>query len=119
MSANPYTKFSKEDLILRDLLAIDRTILANERTFLSYLRTALAMVGGGLSFIKFFDSWLVAVVGWLFIPLGLITFAVGFVRYRRMRAIIRLAEDDGLDAEGPAGKAAGGDPGSISAGMNG
>jgi uncharacterized membrane protein YidH (DUF202 family) len=32
------------ELILRDLLAIDRPILANERTILAYFRTMLALL---------------------------------------------------------------------------
>ena len=40
----PYEKYPKEDLILRDWLAADRTELANERTFLAYIRTALAII---------------------------------------------------------------------------
>ena len=88
MADNPYAKFTREDMILRDFLAIDRTILANERTFLSYIRTALAQFAAGVSLIKFFDSLLLAFVGWVFIPLGMATFLIGLVRYRRMSRII-------------------------------
>ena len=44
--------YSREELILRDHLALDRTRLANERTLLSYLRTALMlMVAGAIELI--------------------------------------------------------------------
>jgi putative membrane protein len=88
MSDSPYSEFSKEDLILRDHLAADRTVLANERTFLAYIRTALTLFISGASFIRFFDSFLLEVVGWIFVPVGLLTFLVGAVRYRRMKNML-------------------------------
>lgn len=33
-------KFNKDEMILRDFLAVDRTLLANERTLLAYIRPA-------------------------------------------------------------------------------
>ncbi len=46
---------AKEDLILRDKLAIERTYLAKERTTLAYVRTGIAMIGVGLFTYKFVD----------------------------------------------------------------
>jgi len=93
----PYTGV-EDQLILRDHLAADRTILANERTFLAYIRTALTLFVAGLSFVHFqeifsshvdiFSSHVVEIIGIIFILLGIATFFVGFVRYRRMRALI-------------------------------
>ncbi len=34
-------KFNKDEMILRDFLAVDRTLLANERTLLAYIRTGV------------------------------------------------------------------------------
>jgi len=65
-----YSKFTNQELILRDYLATDRTILANERTFLAYIRTALSIFAVGISFLKFFDSLLIKIIGWIFIPAG-------------------------------------------------
>lgn len=62
--------FKKDELILRDLLATDRTILANERTFLSYLRTFLSLVVAGCTLIKVPKSNALHIVGCLFIILG-------------------------------------------------
>jgi len=81
---DPYCRFPKEELILRDHLAIDRTVLANERTLLAYVRTALAIFVAGVSFIQFFDSILMAVLGWIFVPIGVFIFVVGFLRYKKM-----------------------------------
>jgi putative membrane protein len=81
---NPYSRFDREKLILRDCLAADRTVLANERTFLAYLRTALTLFVSGVTFIKFLGSVWLAILGWLFIPLGVFVFIYGYHRYRSM-----------------------------------
>ena len=65
-----YICYNREDMILRDHLATDRTVLANERTFLAYLRTALSLIVSGASFIKFSDTPFVQYIGYFFIPLG-------------------------------------------------
>ncbi|WP_299826224.1 DUF202 domain-containing protein [uncultured Pontibacter sp.] len=70
----------KQNLEVRDQLAMERTILANERTLLAYSRTAMALVLAGLSFMKFFEDPLYQGLGALFIPVGLI---IGFIGYRR------------------------------------
>ena len=48
---HPYAAHSHQ-LILRDVLAIDRTRLANERTLLAWLRTALMLLISGVTLIK-------------------------------------------------------------------
>ncbi|NOX37268.1 MAG: DUF202 domain-containing protein [Calditrichaeota bacterium] len=89
MEKNPYQKFKKEELILRDLLAADRTILANERTYLAYIRTALTLFVSGATFIRFFDSVILEVLGWAFVPAAIIVFLVGTKRFREMRQSLR------------------------------
>jgi len=81
----PYSKFSDEEFILRDYLAIDRTILANERTFLAYLRTALTVFIAGVTFINFFDNLLIEIVGWFFVPIGILTFMIGTSRFQKFK----------------------------------
>lgn len=98
MSERPYSKVSKEKLILRDYLAADRTILANERTFLAYIRTALTLFAAGVTFIHFFHSPLMDIIGWAFIPLGVMTFLIGLVRYRKMQHLIRAMKERNLTA---------------------
>ena len=70
----------KEELILRDRLAIDRTRLANERTFLAYFRTSIFFVGTGISIvqIQFFEN--VIHLGWGLISLGPIVLVIGIYR---------------------------------------
>ena len=53
---------TKESIILRDYLALERTKLANERTLLAFTRTSLYMILGGIAFLQLEDlkmiSWL-------------------------------------------------------------
>lgn len=93
MADNPYQKFDKSQLILRDELAIDRTILANERTVLAYARTALALVIAGLTFIHFIQEGYLRAVGFSCIPLGILTGLYGCARFLRMRSLIRQARE--------------------------
>lgn len=90
-----YSKFKKEDLELRDYLAIDRTILANESTFMSYIRTALTFFVVGISFIKFIELKIIEVLGWILIPLGFYMFVIGLRRYMRIKKqIARITLDN-------------------------
>ncbi|WP_242922415.1 DUF202 domain-containing protein [Pontibacter liquoris] len=73
----------KQNIEIRDSLAMERTRLANERTFLAYGRTAMALVISGLTFIKFFEDPLYKVLGALFIPLGLFAGFFGYRKYIR------------------------------------
>lgn len=90
-----YEALGKNNLILRDHLAIDRTVLANERTFLAYTRTALTLFVAGVTFVHFFESFWLTVVGLAFVPAGLATFVVGVLRFRRVKVMIgRLNQDE-------------------------
>ena len=89
MRNNPYARFSENELILRDQLAIDRTILANERTLLSYLRGAVAMVIAGVTFVQFIEFGILRYIGMALVPIGLFTGVFGLSRYRRINRRIR------------------------------
>lgn len=79
----------RAQLILRDVLAIDRTRLANERTLLAWLRTALMMLVSGITLVKLFEGvWIMEVWGMILIPLSLVTAALGTRRYLQTRATI-------------------------------
>ena len=91
MTDNPYERFSKAELILRDQLAIDRTALANERTLLAYARGAMTLVIAGLSFVQFVPFGVLHVAGYFSIPLGILTGLYGLKRFVRMRNMIRSA----------------------------
>lgn len=90
MNESPYTRFDKNDLILRDELAIDRTLLANERTLLAYLRSGMALLIAGVSIIHFSQENWFWVVGIGCIPTGIIISIIGVVRYWRMNKSISL-----------------------------
>ncbi len=98
MATSSYSRFSSEELILRDYLALDRTVLANERTLLSYVRTALAFAGGGVALIQFVESWIGKGLGWVLVPVGAGTFLVGVIRYvqmrRRLNSVAKPAKGD-------------------------
>ncbi len=99
---NPYSRFNRDQLILRDVLAADRTILANERTFLAYIRTALTFFVAGVTFIKFFDHILIEIVGYIFIPLGLIILIIGFIRYIKMYRVLSILHQKEESTDAPA-----------------
>jgi putative membrane protein len=94
-----YADFEREEMILRDFLAADRTMLANERTFLSYTRTALAFVIGGASMIHFLSGILADVGGGALIVAGAIALAVGVQRYRWFRKRISVLSRPPTDPE--------------------
>lgn len=87
----PYAQSSKEELILRDYLAAQRTVLANERTLLAYTRTALTLLIGGVTFIEFFGQVAAHALGWVFLPAAGLTVVVGVLKYRRMKdSLVRI-----------------------------
>ncbi|MDA0660715.1 MAG: DUF202 domain-containing protein [Planctomycetota bacterium] len=88
---NPYQRFEREELILRDELAIDRTRLANERTLLAYLRSGVALILAGVTFIHFAQDRWFRMVGVLCLPAGGIVMLVGVARYRTMNSKITVA----------------------------
>ena len=89
MAENPYEKFDKSELILRDELAIDRTTLANERTLLAYERTALTLIIAGLTFLHFIEAGSLRIVGLIAIPVGVATGLYGVIRFLRMKRMIK------------------------------
>lgn len=84
-----YQSSRKEDLILRDILAIDRTILANERTLLAYLRAAFTLMIAGITFVRFFGYWFIEILGWISIGGGLILAVIGLKRYKKIKSELK------------------------------
>lgn len=81
-----------ETLILRDLLALDRTDLANERTLLTYLRTALMSLISAVTLIKLFpENTAMVILGYALLPLALAVGVVGGLRFRGVRGRIGKA----------------------------
>lgn len=92
-AARPSYAIRGNQLILRDVLAIDRTRLANERTLLAWLRTALMLFVTGVTLIKLFEGVLaIELLGILLLPTGLLAAGYGLHRYLRTRALIGATE---------------------------
>lgn len=89
MSDDLYGRFGREELILRDELAIDRTLLANERTLLAYLRSSVALVIGGLTIYHFSTTTWFTWLGLACLPAGVVSAWIGTARYRKMDRAIR------------------------------
>jgi len=86
MNDDPYTRFKKEELILRDYLAADRTVLANERTLMAYIRTSVALAAAGGALIHFLGSLVTNIAGGLLFALAVVILGVGlhrFIYYKR------------------------------------
>lgn len=76
--------FNKQEMILRDFLAADRTLLANERTLLAYIRTSIGLLAIAISLIKLFDTNITYVLGIVFILLSSIPVVTGIYRYKKI-----------------------------------
>lgn len=81
---------SKDNMVLRDFLALDRTIMANERTFLAWFRTAISLIAGGLAIIKFSEDLIFLISGVILIGMGFVIGLIGTIRYIRIHK--RLAK---------------------------
>ncbi|MFW6370396.1 MAG: DUF202 domain-containing protein [Bacteroidota bacterium] len=79
----------KEDIILRDHLAIERTKLANERTFLAYMRTTLYLILGGIAFLNMQDLKEIRVLGYFSLVLAIIVLIIGIVRFIELKKHIK------------------------------
>ncbi|MDD3877552.1 MAG: DUF202 domain-containing protein [Bacteroidales bacterium] len=72
---------NKEEIILRDHLAMERTKLANERTLLSYIRTSLYLLLGGIALLGLTDFRDLRIIGYISLILSCILLFVGILRY--------------------------------------
>ncbi|MCB9679285.1 MAG: DUF202 domain-containing protein [Alphaproteobacteria bacterium] len=78
-----------DTLILRDVLALDRTSLANERTLLAYVRTAVGLIAGGIGLTQLMpDTWAM-IVGGLSTIVGTATLVIGIWRFVAIQSHIR------------------------------
>jgi putative membrane protein len=93
---------AKENTIVRDQLARQRTELANERTLLAYVRTVFMLMVAGATVLKFFgDERVLAIGGFAMIVLGLVIGVIGGTRFVRMaRAIRHASRNHGASSSG-------------------
>lgn len=80
---------TKEEIILRDFLALERTKLANERTLLTYTRTSLYLLLAGIAILQLqgFDS--IKWIGFLSIVLSILLIMIGVVRFYHLKSSLK------------------------------
>lgn len=88
---NPYE--NKEEILLRDHLAIERTRLSNERTLLAYTRTSLYLVLAGIAFLGMEGLKEMKIVGIISISLSIIVILIGITRFFQLKAQIMKMYD--------------------------
>jgi len=75
---------NKEEIILRDYLALERTKLANERTLFAYIRTSLYLILAGMTLIQLQHFGSVQWIGIISLTLSIMILIVGIWRYRSL-----------------------------------
>jgi putative membrane protein len=76
---------NREEIILRDYLALERTKLANERTLLSYIRGSIYLVLGGIAFLQLKEFEGLHVLGYVSLSLSVIMLIVGVIRFIQLK----------------------------------
>lgn len=71
----------KQELILRDSLALDRTRLANQRTLLSFFRTGLTLVVTALAIFELKEKDWYLFLGKVALVVGVIIIIIGFINF--------------------------------------
>ena len=74
-----------------DRLAVMRTELANERTLLAYVRTSLAIAASAFALVQLFALRALIALGWALVPVAALVFALGAMRFRRVRRALEAA----------------------------
>lgn len=87
-----YEKF-REEMMLRDYLAVDRTLLAVERTLLTYIRTGLGTLATGAGLIRFTESTALILTGYIILGISPIICIFGAYRFREIRKNIKKLYD--------------------------
>ena len=86
----------RDDMILRDKLALDRTHLANERTLLSYQRTGLYIIAFATAILKLDYFERMRTIGILSVFLAAFIMLLCVIRFfRAKRRIEKYYVDDG------------------------
>lgn len=75
----------KEEIILRDFLALERTTLANERTLFAYIRTSLYLILAGIAFIELEKFETFKWLGYTLFSISSFLILFGIVRYFKLR----------------------------------
>lgn len=82
----PTPKFdNRQEIILRDFLALERTRLANERTLLSYLKGSMYLFVASMTIIKLEEFENIESVGYFSLAISIIALAVGLLRFFQLK----------------------------------
>jgi putative membrane protein len=81
---------NREDIILRDYLALERTKLANERTLLSYIRSSLYLLLGGIAIIQLEDFESIKFIGYISLGLTISFILIGVYRYYKLNKLLKI-----------------------------
>lgn len=76
---------SKDQIILRDHLALQRTKLANERTLLAYVRSSLYLIIAGIAFLEMEEFQHMHYVAEVCIGVSVLIFTIGVIRYWQLQ----------------------------------
>ncbi|RAR49846.1 DUF202 domain-containing protein [Flavobacterium lacus] len=75
---------NRDEIILRDYLAMERTKLANERTLLSYIRSSLYLLLGGIAIIQLEGFESIKFIGYISLGLTIILVIIGIYRFQKL-----------------------------------
>lgn len=75
---------NRDEIILRDYLAMERTKLANERTLLSYIRSSLYLLLGGIAIIQLEGFEGIKFIGYISLGLTIILVIIGIYRFQKL-----------------------------------
>lgn len=75
---------NREEIILRDYLAMERTKLANERTLLSYIRSSLYLLLGGIAIIQLEGFESIKFIGYISLGLTILLVIIGIYRFQKL-----------------------------------
>ncbi|MBN2805072.1 MAG: DUF202 domain-containing protein [Prolixibacteraceae bacterium] len=90
---------NKEQIILRDYLALERTKLANERTLFAYIRTSLYLILAGVTLIQLRELGSLQWIGIVSLIISIIILLIGVLRYVKLKQQLKNYYQQDLDLQ--------------------
>jgi putative membrane protein len=90
---------NREQIILRDYLALERTKLANERTLFSYIRTSLYLILAGFTLIQLRELGSLQWIGIISLVISILILIIGVVRYVKLNRQLKNYYQQDVDLE--------------------
>ena len=82
----------RDEMILRDYLALDRTVLANDRTLLAYIRAFVGAFSAGIAMIKLTDTFSINIAGYILAAMSPVFIIIGIIRYKQVEKKIKTID---------------------------